>query len=109
MYVCMYVCMYIYIYIHKPYVYRFLLLLLLVLGLLGGLGRRLSGVHKGGFGTGWFSNLCYYYIIIAKPPFTKPPFVNSRALGAALGEALASVSSSLLLLLMRFVLFVSSV
>ena len=22
--------------------------------------------------------MCYYYAIIAKPPFTKPPFVNSR-------------------------------
>jgi hypothetical protein len=22
--------------------------------------------------------MCYYYVIIAKPPFTKPPFVNSR-------------------------------
>ena len=23
--------------------------------------------------------MCYYYIIIAKPPFTKPPFANSRS------------------------------
>ena len=22
--------------------------------------------------------MCHYYTIIAKPPFTKPPFVNSR-------------------------------
>ena len=25
--------------------------------------------------------MCLYYIIIAKPPFTKPPFVNSRGFG----------------------------
>ena len=25
--------------------------------------------------------MCYNYIIIAKPPFTKPPFVNSRIRG----------------------------
>ena len=26
--------------------------------------------------------MCYYYVCIAKPPFTKPPFVNSRVRGA---------------------------
>ena len=26
--------------------------------------------------------MCYHYIIIAKPPFTRPPFVNSRHKGA---------------------------
>ena len=33
---------------------------------------RASGVHKGGFSKGEFSNWCYYCSIIAKPPFTNP-------------------------------------
>ena len=31
--------------------------------------------------------MCYYYITIAKPPFTKPLFVNSRGVRDATGAA----------------------
>ena len=47
----------------------------------GGLppGLPMSGVHKGGFSKGGFSNSCVTIILLLlKPPFTKPPFVNSR-------------------------------
>ena len=29
--------------------------------------------------------MCYYHVMIAKPPFTKPPFVNSRLLQPFVG------------------------
>ena len=65
--------------------------------------RRPSGVHKGGFSQGGFGNFirfpCAIVIhsvpclmcklktrLIAKPPFTKPPFVNSGGLPAPWGQ-----------------------
>ena len=36
--------------------------------------------------------MCYYYMIIAKPPFTKPPFVNSRGDGDAAGSSAPAAS-----------------
>ena len=42
--------------------------------------RILSGVHKGGFSKGGFSNSCVTIMYVLQTPFTKPPFVNSRCL-----------------------------
>ena len=85
-YIHIYIHMYIYIYI---YIYIGNIQSGTPLRAAGDRGL-MSGVLKGRFSKGGFSNLCVIMIIImiiiiiAKPPFTKPPFVNSRSCTAPL-------------------------